>query len=122
MARPTPNSNENSASAFNSTAAARKAFSARSMPASAPDGGRSCSKIETRNSNTVLMISTPNSASPRSTSMPSMRSAGVTGPGLPPPIGVLRVLQCDAEFGFGLGLDLVEGDAVGKLDQRHAVL
>src|SRR3954454_13628808 len=32
----------------------------------------------------------------------------------------LRVLQCDAEFGFGLGLDLVERDAVGELDQRHA--
>src|SRR6266542_42728 len=32
------------------------------------------------------------------------------------------VLQRDAELGFGLGLDLVQRDAVGELDQRHPVL
>ncbi|GCC44544.1 hypothetical protein chiPu_0028512, partial [Chiloscyllium punctatum] len=32
------------------------------------------------------------------------------------------VLQRDAEFRLGLGLDLVERDAVGELDQRHAIL
>ena len=36
--------------------------------------------------------------------------------------GSSGVLQRDAELGFGLGLDLVEGNAVGELDQRHAVL
>src|SRR5260370_16205145 len=33
-----------------------------------------------------------------------------------------RVLQRDAEFGFGLRLDLVERDAVGELDQCHALV
>src|ERR1700738_5568146 len=33
-----------------------------------------------------------------------------------------RVLQRDPEFGFGLGLHLVERDAVGEFDQGHAVL
>ena len=31
----------------------------------------------------------------------------------------LHVLQRDADFGFGLGLVLVEGDAVGELDPDH---
>src|SRR5439155_21454437 len=38
------------------------------------------------------------------------------------PISGSSVLQRDTEFGFGLGLDLIEGDAIGELDQRHAVL
>src|SRR5689334_1902388 len=131
MARPTPNRNENSASALSSTAAVRNDFNTRSMAASAPPGGRNCSKIETRNSNTVLMTRTPSSASPRRMSMPSIRSDGAIGADDGSSVGrlagndrprSLRVLQRDAEFGFGLRLDLVEGDAVGKLDQRHAVL
>src|SRR6266849_3674185 len=41
--------------------------------------GRNCSKIETRNSVAVLMISTMNSAMPRSMSMVPMRSDGSIG-------------------------------------------
>src|SRR5258705_12561055 len=33
---------------------------------------------------------------------------------------VLRVLQRDAELGFGLRLHFVQRDAVGEFDQRHA--
>src|ERR1700751_564264 len=38
------------------------------------------------------------------------------------PCKAFRLLQREAEFGFGLGLDFVEGDAIGKLDQGHAVI
>src|SRR5271165_4072152 len=49
-------------------------------------------------------------------------TAAQGGRALPTLIRVLGVLQRDAEFGFGLGLDLVERDAVGELDQGHAVI
>ena len=44
-------------------------------------GERNCSKIETRNSVTTLIARTPSKATPRNTSMASIRSAGLIGRG-----------------------------------------
>src|SRR5471032_1824675 len=90
MARPTPNSSENSASSLKSTATSRTALTARS---SGPDGsvfGKNCAKIETRNTVTMFMASTPNKAMPRSTSMASIRSDGPTGVVLPVIVALLN--------------------------------
>ena len=49
MARPAPNSSENSANAFNSTASVRIVSTALSIDDAGGLGKRNCSKIETRN-------------------------------------------------------------------------
>jgi hypothetical protein len=81
MARPAPNSSENSANALSSTAWVRIASMARSTGEASIRGPRNWSKIEMRNSITRLMAMTPNRAMPRSTSMASIRSAEGVGLG-----------------------------------------
>src|SRR4051812_39073608 len=81
MARPAPNSNENSANALSSTACVRIVSMTRSTGDASALGPRNCAKIEMRNSITMLMAMTPNRAMPRSTSMASIRSAEVVGLG-----------------------------------------
>jgi hypothetical protein len=79
MAMPIPNSSENRAMAFNSTAIVRKVWTARSSVPVVFATGKNSSKIETRNSLTTLIASTPNKAMPRRISMALMRSPGLTG-------------------------------------------
>ena len=83
MARPAPNSSENSANAFKSTASIRMVSTALSIDEKDKGGlgKRNCSKIETRNMVTTLIATTPSKARPRSTSMASIRSAGAYRPG-----------------------------------------
>ena len=81
MARPAPNSSENSANALSSTAWVRIVSMARSIGEASILAPRNWSKIETRNSITRLMAMTPNRAMPRSTSMASIRSAEGVGLG-----------------------------------------
>ncbi len=108
IARPIPNNSENSANAFIEMAWSRKlaiaasrgvisnihlkkvksvALNASSVRRTVPPrcagrcrGGRNCAKMETRNSYTMLIAITPNSATPRRMSMPTSRS--LTGPGM----------------------------------------
>ena len=83
MARPAPNSSENSANAFKSTANIRIVSTALSIDEKdkAGLGNRNRSKIETRNMVTTFIATTPSRAIPRNTSMASIRSAGPIGRG-----------------------------------------
>src|SRR5229473_4034397 len=78
MARPTPKRNENRINPLPWSARMTASESSPANPAAFVPG-RNCSKIETRNSVAVLMISTMNSAMPRSMSMVPMRSDGSIG-------------------------------------------
>ncbi len=93
IARPAPNSSENSAKAFNSTASVRMVSRALSIEEKDKGGfgKRNCSKIETRNSMTTLMARTPSRAMPRSTSMASIRSLGLIGRGDAAPSEVIAI-------------------------------
>src|SRR6266496_3450295 len=79
MARPRPNNSEKSANAFKDTNSSRKTSTARSSGDVVLLEGKNCSKIETRNSNTMLMAMTPKSARPRRISNAASRSAGARG-------------------------------------------
>ena len=91
MARPAPNSNENSASAFRSTAIFRIVSMALSIADAEGLGKRNRSKIETRNSVTTFIATTPSRAIPRNTSMASIRSVGLIGRGDAAPSEVIAI-------------------------------
>jgi hypothetical protein len=91
MARPVPNSSENSASAFKSTASIRIASTTLSIGDARAFCGRNRSKIETRNMVTTLIARTPSKATPRSTSMASIRSVGLVGRGDAAPSEVMAL-------------------------------
>jgi hypothetical protein len=92
MARPAPNSSENSANAFKSTASIRMVSTALSIDEKDKGGlgNKNRSKIETRNMVTTFIATTPSKARPRNTSMASIRSAGPIGRGGVAPSAMLR--------------------------------
>ena len=81
MARPAPNSSENSASAFKSTASVRM-FRRRCRSTMQEAWGRKTARRSKREiSVTTLIATTPSNARPRNTSMASIRSEGPVGRG-----------------------------------------
>src|ERR1700733_1813522 len=80
MPSPIPKSREKRANDFISNAYETKESRNRSAGDSGP-AGTNCAKIETRNSFSKLIMSTPKSAIPLSVSIGEMRSVGATAVG-----------------------------------------